>query len=180
MIIAETHYLDNTGCKIMSEMLNDLLNSLESEPFFICIGSDHHLLDCFGPLTGTMLVAKAPDLAIYGTLDHPLHAQNLVREIKQIKNYNTGRIEFAIDASVGNEDEIGKIQLRQGSILPGKALAKHLPPVGDYSITGVVDVRLTSQGSRANKRPGLGHVYHMANLLSDLIGDWYKTKHRMG
>ena len=180
MIIAQTHYRDHAACKIMSNTLADLLNNLEAEPFFICIGSDRHLLDCFGPLTGTMLAAAVPELAVYGTLDNPLHAQNLVREIRQIKNYNTGKIEIAIDASVGNEDEIGIIQLRQGSLLPGKALAKSLPPVGNYSITGVVDVRLSSQGARINKHLGLGHVYYMAQLLSELIGGWYQAKHRMG
>ncbi len=178
MIIAKTHYQDQAAWNIMSSALADLLNNLESEPVFICIGSDHHLLDCLGPLTGTMLAAVAPELAVYGTLDHPLHAQNLVREMRQIKNYNTGKIEIAIDASVGDEDEIGIIQLRRGSLLPGKALAKNLPPVGNYSITGIVDVRFNSQGART-KHPGLGHVYHMAKLLSELIGDWYQAQHQV-
>jgi putative sporulation protein YyaC len=177
MIIAKTHYQDYTARDILSSALADLLNNLEAEPLFICIGSDHHLLDCFGPLTGTMLTAVADDLPVFGTLDHPLHAQNLVKEIRGIKKFHAEKIEIAIDASVGNEEEIGIIQLRQGSLLPGKALAKNLPPVGQYSITGVVDVRLSSQTARINKRPGLGHVYHMAKLLSESISDWHHGKH---
>ncbi len=177
MIFAKTHYQDHTARDILSIALADLLNNLEAEPLFICIGSDHHLLDCFGPLTGTMLSAVAPNLSVFGTLEHPLHAQNLVKEVRRIKKLHPDKIEIAIDASVGNEEEIGIIQLRQGSLLPGKALAKYLPPVGQYSITGVVDVRLNHQGVRINKRPGLGHVYHMAKLLSESIGDWYNGKH---
>ncbi|MDD3364186.1 MAG: spore protease YyaC [Syntrophomonas sp.] len=177
MIITKTHYHDHEARDILSSALADLLNNLEAEPLFICIGSDHHLLDCFGPLTGTMLAAVAPDLPVFGTLEHPLHAQNLVKEIRGIKKLHADKIEIAIDASVGNEEEIGIIQLRQGSLLPGKALSKSLPPVGQYSITGVVDVRLNRQGVRINKRPGLGHVYHMAKLLSEIIGDWFHGKH---
>lgn len=177
MIIAKTHYQDYAARDILRSALTDMLNNLEAEPLFICIGSDHHLLDCFGPLTGTMLSAVAPNLSVFGTLELPLHAQNLVKEIRGIKKLHPDKIEIALDASVGNEEEIGIIQLRQGSLLPGKALAKYLPPVGQFSITGVVDVRLNNQGVRINKRPGLGHVYHMAKLLSELIGDWHHGRH---
>jgi len=177
MIIAKTHYQDPAARDILISALADVLNNLEAEPLFICIGSDHHLLDCFGPLTGTMLAAVAPGLPVLGTLEHPLHAQNLVKEIRGIKKLHAEKIEIAIDASVGNEEEIGIIQLRQGSLLPGKAFAKNLPPVGQYSITGVVDVRQNHQGARINKRPGLGHVYHMAKLLSESLGYWHQGKH---
>ncbi|MDD4802830.1 MAG: spore protease YyaC [Syntrophomonas sp.] len=176
MIIAKSHYQDNSGCSILVKALHDLLNNLETEPLFVCIGSDHHLLDCFGPLTGSMLADSVPELTVLGTLDRPLHAQNLIRELKEIKKLYIGKTEIAIDASVGNADEIGLIQLHKGSLLPGKAFAKNLPPVGEFSITGVVDVRLSPQAVRTDKRPGLGHVYYMASLLSTAICDWYRSK----
>jgi putative sporulation protein YyaC len=177
MMIAKTHYQDHAARDILIRALADLLNNLEVEPLFICIGSDHHLLDCFGPLTGTMLHALAPDLLVFGTLEHPLHAQNLVKEIRGIRKLHDGKIEIAIDASVGNEEEIGIIKFRQGGLLPGKALAKNLPSVGQYSITGVVDVRLNHPGVRINKRPGLAHVYQMAKFLSEVIGQCHPRKH---
>jgi len=175
MIFVKTHYKNDEA---RENLVNALacLDDLEAQPLFICIGSDHHLLDCLGPLTGTMLSGCAPDLLVYGTLEKPLHARNMIKEIREINKQHEGRIVVAIDASVGDEEEIGIIQIREGSLLPGRAYAKNLPPIGQYSITGIVDVRLNNPG-RINKRPGLGHVYHMAKLLSESIGIWHAGRH---
>lgn len=170
----KVYYQDNAAQDILINALTGLLDNLEAKPMFICIGSDRHLLDCFGPLTGTLLQDLVPKLAVLGTLDHPLHAQNLVKEIKEARQLHADKVMIAIDASVGDENEIGFIQLRQGGLVPGKALAKNLPAVGQFSITGVVDVRFNHQGVRVNKHPGLALVYNMAKLLSQSIGEWYR------
>ncbi len=177
MLIAKTHYQDSSAKDILTYALASLFDKQETEPYLICIGSDHHLLDCFGPLTGTMIRQTVPNSLVYGSLEQPLHAQNLVRELKEIKRINNGKIEIAIDASVGDEEEIGFIQLRKGSLLPGRAFAKKLPPVGEYSITGVVDVRLNPGKGRINRRPGFAHVYQMAKLLNESIAECYKRKY---
>ena len=178
MLIAKTHYQDTAARDIMVTALSDSFDKLEADPIFICIGSEHHLLDCLGPLTGTMLRDKAKDITAFGTLDHPLHAQNLVKELREIKRMHPGKIEIVIDASVGEEEEIGLIQFRQGSLLPGRAYAKNLPAIGHFSITGVVEVRLRDQQAKINKRPGLLPVYRLAQLLSESIIQWHNEKNR--
>lgn len=178
MDITKIHYEDKAARGLLLHALYALLDDIAIEPIFICIGSDRHILDCFGPLTGTMLQAKAPDMAVYGTLDKPLHAQNLLPGIKTARQHNFGEIMVAIDASVGNEEEIGLIQLRPGGLVPGKAFSKNLPTVGQFAITGVVDVRVNHWGARRNKHYGLALVYHMAQLLSESIAEWHRSKHR--
>lgn len=178
MDTAKIHYEDKVARSLLIHALNNLLVGIEPEPTFICIGSDRHILDCFGPLTGTMLLALAPDLPIYGTLNKPLHAQNLLRGMKEARQNHIGKTLVAIDASVGNEEEIGLIQLRPGGLVPGKAFAKNLPTVGQFAITGVVDVRINHWGARKNKHHGLALVYNMAQLLSESIAQWHRNRQR--
>ncbi len=146
------------------------------EPIFICIGSDRHILDCLGPLCGTMLQASLPNMLIYGSLDHPIHARNLIKQMQVIRQNHPGCLELAIDASVGTEEEIGSLQLRQGALLPGKALAKNLPAVGDFSLTGVVDKRFSSRSSGSENTRGLAHVYHMAQVIQAAVVDWQRLR----
>lgn len=173
MLIVNSSYKDPLTRELLAKALQICLPDTEPEPIFICIGSERHILDCLGPLCGTMLQASLPDMFIYGSLDHPIHARNLIKEMQIIRQRHPGRIEIAIDASVGDEEEIGRLQLRQGALLPGKALAKNLPAVGDYSLTGVVDKRFPGRSRSGNTR-GLAHVYHMAKVIQAAVEDWHR------
>lgn len=157
----------------MIEAFRNCLANEEEAPIFICIGSDRHLLDCLGPMTGTMLQESLPSLIIYGSLDHPLHARNLIREMITIKNCHPGRKFIAIDAAVGEEEEICRIQLRAGALLPGRAVARSLPAVGDYSLTAIVEKRAHSRMAGQEPPRGFAHVYHMAKLIQETIATWY-------
>lgn len=159
------------------QLITDALTICQAEatelPVFICIGSDRHLLDCFGPLTGTMLQESIPCLIVYGTLDQPLHARNLTREMMVIKKRHPDRNFIAVDAAVGEENEIGHIQFRTGAILPGKAVAKALPAVGDYALTAIVEKRGYHQAEGKVSSQSFAHVYHMAKLVQQAIASWY-------
>lgn len=176
MGIVKIHYQDKAANLLLTETLTGFLTDVMTQPVFLCIGSDRHILDCFGPLTGTMLKAYIPAAAIVGTLDKPLHARNMIQGIAALERTYKGRPIIAVDASVGNEEEIGLLQLRPGSLMPGRALAKNLPPVGDFAITGVVEIRANRRGTR-NKHAGLGLVYGMAQTLSRSIADFYHNKY---
>jgi len=136
----------------------------------LCVGSDRHILDCFGPMVGTMLLEKNVLLPVYGTLNEPLHAKNLVTRMETINLRHPNSLHLAIDASLGTEEEIGFLRIRQGALLPGRALARRLPPIGHYAVTGVVGNRMDT-----NKRlhsGSLNHVYSMAKVLSHTIWQW--------
>lgn len=172
MLIINRHYKDPLSREMLTEALHQYFP--DTRPVFICIGSERHILDCLGPLCGTMLQASLPDLQVYGSLDHPIHARNLVKEMQAIRQRHPGMIELAIDASVGEEAEIGSLQLRQGALIPGRALAKNLPEVGDFSLTGIVDKRAPGRSSSRENTRGLAHVYHMAKVIQAAVEDWYQ------
>lgn len=177
MLITQAHYSDRQAKKKLLEGFQSLINRADGEPLFYCIGSDRHILDCFGPLVGTMLNSAVPELDVFGTLDEPLHARNLVKEISDIKSHYPGRIEIAIDASLGDVSEIGIIKFKNESLLPGKAIFRSLPPVGRYSLIGIVDSRGNRNRVTAVNSGSLAHVYHMANLICSVIYEWYYNYH---
>lgn len=176
MLIINGSYRDPLTRELLVQAFNHYLPVTEAEPVFICIGSEKHILDCLGPLCGTMLQASLPAMHIYGSLDHPIHARNLIKEMQMIRQRHPERIEIAIDASVGEEEEIGSLQLRQGALLPGKALAKNLPAVGDFSLTGVVDKRSSGRSRGSENTRGLAHVYHMAKVIQAAVEDWHRHR----
>lgn len=105
---------------------------------FACIGTDRATGDCLGPLVGTNL--KRLGYTVLGTLDEPLHAQNLIQGLEKTTTlYNPDTI-IAIDACLGKIEEIGKITLADSPLTPGTAVRKDLPMVGDISIMGIVNM----------------------------------------
>lgn len=168
-------YDDRLAAAVLAHNLGAMLAGIECQPLLLCIGSDRHLLDCLGPLTGTMLQEAMPGIDVVGTLEKPLHARNMVRTLEGLEPIRPGRVVIAVDASVGNPEEIGWLKLRPGSLSPGKAVARNLPAVGDYALTGVVDVRANKSGIR-NRYAGLGMVYAMARVISQAITECYQFK----
>ncbi len=124
-------------------------------------------------MTGTLLQERLPQLNVYGTLDQPLHARNLTREMIIIKNRHPRQKYIAIDAAVGEEHEIGRLQLRNGPIYPGKATAKSLPAVGDYALTAILEKRGHKAAAGTGNSPGFAAVYHMAKIVQQAVADWY-------
>jgi putative sporulation protein YyaC len=175
MLLAEVDYRNGSAAQILLEALTVALEETTGEPIFVFIGSDLHLLDCLGPLTGTLLQGREPDLQLYGTLEQPLHAQNLAQRLKTLREVSRGRCIVAVDASAGREQEIGLLRIKEGGLIPGKALYRSLPSVGQLAITGVVDTR-GGLGMKPKKGQGLGLVYHMACLLSSVISSWYRNR----
>mgnify|MGYP000678818091 CR=1 FL=1 len=105
----------------------------------LCIGTDRATGDCLGPLVGDYLKKAIPDLAVYGTLEHPVHALNLEQTIQEIYTIYEQPFIIAIDASLGKEDHIGMMTLGSGPLKPGLGVKKKLPEVGDLHITGIVN-----------------------------------------
>ena len=110
------------------------------ELVFLCIGSDRATGDSLGPLVGHKLSqSRRFQPAVYGTLEHPVHAKNLLFTLGQIKKTHHQAFIIAIDASLGKGDQIGCISLKPGALRPGAGVSKSLPAVGDLSITGIVN-----------------------------------------
>lgn len=126
-----------------SRILHDLItkNKGEENPtVLLCIGTDRATGDCLGPIVGYKLAKRYDNkLLLYGTLDQPVHAQNLNTTIENIYRTHPNAFIIAIDASLGSKNHIGYITVGEGPLLPGAGVNKSLPPVGDIFITGIVN-----------------------------------------
>ncbi|MFD2923839.1 spore protease YyaC [Halobacillus naozhouensis] len=156
----------------MSEQLSHyLLESLpkDKQVIIACIGTDRSTGDSLGPLIGSMLRDHSlRTFHVYGTLEHPLHALNLKDTVKAIYRTHPSPFILAIDACLGKNSSIGSVSIGQGTLNPGAALKKDLPPIGDIHISGMVNVGgfmeyVVLQNTR------LHHVMNMAAKIAAAI-----------
>lgn len=130
--------------EFLYENLKEIINE-NREIIFICIGTDRCTGDSLGPLVGYKLKSFYKEMPknniyIYGSLESPVHSKNLCNIIDKIKaNFNNPYI-IAIDSCLGKINNIGKVFVNNNPIFPGLAVNKELPPVGDLSITGIVNI----------------------------------------
>ena len=108
---------------------------------FFCIGTDRSTGDALGPLTGSRLAEfNTFPFPVIGTLENPLHALNLIQQVDSILDTTPGAYSVAINACLGKGSSIGQLLFQDGSIQPGQAVGKTLPPIGNVSIKGVVNI----------------------------------------
>ncbi len=131
----------------------------------LCIGTDRSTGDCLGPLVGSKLSALGQDFFhVYGTLEHPVHASNLKQKLEEIYRTYENPLIIAVDACLGSLENVGCVNIGDGSLQPGAGVNKNLPPVGQIHITGTVNVGgfmeyLVLQNTRLNL------VMRMADLI---------------
>lgn len=137
----------------------------------LCIGTDRSTGDSLGPLVGHKLspiMRNFKEVQLIGTLDDPVHAQNLKSHIDQIYRDYKDPFIIAIDSSLGNNDKVGFLSIKNFPLKPGSGVNKILPPIGDISITGVVNIGgmmefMVLQNTR------LSLVMNMADIISKSI-----------
>lgn len=134
------HYEDSGATWRLSSFLLEHIPFHHENLVFCCIGSDRSTGDALGPLTGSILsnFVSFP-YKIIGSLEEPLHALNLSQTVDSFENYKIPPFVVAIDACLGDQKRIGEILFQPGPLLPGKAVKKELPPIGDVSIKGIVN-----------------------------------------
>lgn len=151
--------------KVIFSNLMDLNDSFSRNIVYLCIGTDRATGDCLGPLVGSRLQTYMPEAAVFGTLQQPVHAVNLEQVMADLPDKKQNPLVVAIDACLGNVDRIGFVNVRRGSLKPGSAMNKTLPEVGDFHISGVVNVggyfeHMVLQNTR------LFTVYKMADIIA--------------
>lgn len=162
---------------ILSSKLSDLMkNQIFENIVFLCIGTDRSTGDCLGPLIGEKLYnsTKIDNVYIFGTLNEPVHAKNLDYNINIIhKTINKPYI-IAIDASLGKSENIGNINIYEGPVYPGAGVNKDMKPVGNISITGIVNISgfmeyLVLQSTRLSVVMKLADIIYLG--ITDFLSD---------
>ncbi len=150
----------------LEKLLRELNPTRTRPPVVLAIGTDRSTGDSLGPLVGTKLTELAPGLLpVFGTLEEPVHAVNLNEKLALIERTFTHPLIIAVDACLGQLQNVGTITLGKGSLQPGTGVHKELPPVGEIFISGVVNIGgfleyLVLQNTR------LGLVMKMADCIT--------------
>lgn len=137
-------------------------------PLAICIGSDLVLGDSLGPLVGTMLKNKSANVYVYGTLSQPITAKDVYTARTQLKQLHPNTTSIAIDASIGEGDDVGIIRVVNKGLKPGLGVNKNLGIIGDVSIIGVVAGK-SLQNYNLYNLTRLNLVYKMAEQITEGI-----------
>lgn len=161
------HFEDPLSVKKLSKHLYMLKIK---EPIILCVGTDRCIGDALAPITGSILQNSKLDIPVYGTLENPIHALNISSNLKKIKSKHPQAFIIAVDASLGNKNEVGNIIIRKGPLYPGKGVGKTLPAVGDLAVVGIVedfksDVSLVIHNIR------LHFVMSMAEVIASVVTD---------
>lgn len=107
---------------------------------FVCIGTDRSTGDSLGPLVGYKISGtNYKGMHVYGNLENPVHAKNLEEVVTRISFECDMPFIVAIDACLGSMNHIGYVGIGPGPVRPGSGVNKELPPIGDMSITGIVN-----------------------------------------
>lgn len=170
----------NTSNEYTSEGICEALSHYNQEnkkPILICIGSDLVLGDSLGPLVGTLLKKKSARPFIYGTLNFPVTAKEINYARTYLKQMHPNSISIAIDAAVGEPDDVGLIRIVNSGLKPGLGVNKKLGEIGDVSIIGIVASK-SLQNYNLFNATRLNLIYKMAEQISCGVEKYlYKTEH---
>lgn len=162
---------ENAAILIKDYLYSNLKYKIQTKRpiIFLCIGSDRSTGDALGPLVGEKIKSlQRENIYVYGTLENPVHAQNIDQTINKINSTFNNPFIIALDACLGPIDKVGKIILKKAPVVPGIALNKELPHVGEISILGVVNISNTL-GFSTLQSTRLFTVMKIANTISVAI-----------
>ena len=142
------------------KLISALKSKTKQQPVYLCIGTEKVFSDSLGPRVGSLLNENmnAPSF-VYGLREQNITAENLLYSYNFVKALHPTSAIVVIDAAVGSTDQIGKIQLTDGGILPGAATNKNLPAIGDVGIVGIVAER------------GMGDFYTLNSQKDRLVNE---------
>ena len=146
-------------------------NVENKQPVFICIGSDLILGDSLGPLIGTKIKEAKLPVYFYGSLGFPITAKEISYVKDYIKEIHPNSFIVAIDAAVGDDNDVGLIKVSDKGIMPGLGVKKKLGKVGDCGIMGIIAKRSTNNVELFNLTR-LNLVYKASDIIINGIKEY--------
>ncbi len=106
------------------------MDSYKNEDWgILCIGTDRITGDCLGPMVGSRLKSRGIKLPVYGTLEHPLHADNLPSLLPALKKCYPSHHFLAVDAALGPRQHLGEVMIKPSPLQPGRGLKKSISAI---------------------------------------------------
>jgi putative sporulation protein YyaC len=177
MLPVSVFHEDNKASIILGEALKEVL-SLNAKVLVICIGTDKYICDSLGPLVGSLLVDTNIPLHIFGILDDPIHSVNIEIKVKEIAHCFPDYKIISIDGCLGNEEDIGLIKFKKGSINPGAAISKNHSPIGDYAIEAIIEKKEVSD-YLLELPIRLRYMFKMAIIIREAFEYAYGRNHKV-
>ena len=107
----------------------------------VCVGTDKISGDSLGPMVGSMLRAAGVPCPVYGVEGATVNGVNLDRYREFLASRYAGVPVIAVDAALGEADEVGQIRYRKGGVCAGGALGRRTEGLGQLAVLGVVGRR---------------------------------------
>lgn len=124
----------------VSLLFDHVANRGEREVVIVCFGTTAISGDALGPMVGSLLTQKYDIPAfVYGTEESNLNGKNMSQWLDFIKTVHKDALFVAVDASLGKQDKIGQIVVRDDGVCPSGVTGKSAR-FGDVGILGVVAV----------------------------------------
>lgn len=161
--------------RIISNCIYEKIKEKE-EIVILCVGTNRIIGDAVGPITGTFLTENnIPN--VYGTLQRPVDATNLVRVVDEIKKSYSKPYIIAVDAAVnlGTSYLIGKPEFLKSITIEDEAITarswdtKNAVPVGNIGITAVVEYGWYYNFQKRMENANLAVIYNMSNIIAKSI-----------
>ncbi len=166
---AFNNYVDLGIAKALGSLIKP-----QKTPMFICIGSDLVLGDSLGPLVGTLLKNKGVSAYVYGTLNAPITAKEVEYAKTYLKLMHPNSTSIAIDAAIGEPEDVGQIKIVNKGLKPGLGVEKKLGVIGDLSIIGVVASKSVKNYNLYNLTR-LNLVYKIAGHIANGIENYINS-----
>ena len=109
------------------------------KPVIVCIGTPKVCGDSLGPIVGDLLVdTYSVDGYVYGKTSSPVTGINCESYYKHVRTHHRNSIIIAVDACLGQAQDVGKIKYSLDGLRAGSALSKNISKFGDVSLLGIV------------------------------------------
>ncbi|MEW6048037.1 MAG: DUF1256 domain-containing protein [Bacillota bacterium] len=161
----EVRYDAPGAANAIAGLLREALASYQpAQPAVLCLGTDHYLGDCFGPLVGTILEEHGLAVPVVGTLKKPVTNKDLAEAAQALRASGACPI-MVVDAMLGKE--AGVIRVGGWPMRPGMGRAQ---PLGELRLGGSVAKEVGGDDDYiALATAGLGLVIGMARVAAGAI-----------
>ncbi len=134
----------------------------------VCFGTMAISGDSLGPMVGSILREQFDlPVFVYGTEQKSVNGKNMGEWLDFIKSVHKDASFIAIDASLGQKDRVGQIQIRKDGVCPAAVRGKKAR-FGDVGILGVVG---ENKGDALMQLMTVSPLYvlELANKVADCV-----------